>query len=439
MSPSDITLLERWQDRRDAKAFQELVSRHGGMVYAACSRILRNAADAEEVAQECFLALAQAKAHNIRLLGGWLHTFATHRSLDRVRADKRRQQRERRYAGAARAHVDATWNEIQHFVDEAIASLPEQLSCVVVGHFLEGRSQADLAQSLNLSPSAVSRRIDRAVELLRSSLHKRGLTVGLALLPGMLAEAASAAIPKSLVAALGKLALSGLRRVQPAATSTIAAGLLKPIAVKSGLAVLALAMIAALGFRFIGQPPSDVPDNRIVTSEPTSLAGSGPVQAASAQQSPSNFIAQPEIAQVSAQAQTNASVSGVVIYHDNGQPAEGMRVLLGTMNGQSNETLTDAQGAFAFNDLAPEEVVLLAYDARYDEVPEDWLRSEHVELSLVEGEAKTDIRIEVPLRGGQVGGRVVDKKTGVPLAGIVIDASRVGVGSYTAKTGRDGR
>ena len=439
MSPSDITLLERWQGGRDAKAFQELVSRHGGMVYGASSRILRNAADAEEVAQECFLALAQAKAGSVRLLGGWLHTFATHRSLDRVRADKRRQQRERRYSEAERAHVDPTWNEIQHFVDEAIAALPQELSCVVVGHFLEGRPQVDLARSLDLSPSAVSRRIDRGVEQIRESLRKRGAIVGVGLLPGMLAEAASATVPKSLAAALGKLALSGAGGVQPAAVSTIAAGLLTPVAVKSGLAVLALAMIAALGYMLTNQPPSAGPDEGIVASEPAPSADSALVEEAPGQETPSILTADAEMVQASAQVPSGASVSGVVVFRGGGQSAEGMRVLLGTNDGISQKTLTDAQGAFSFNEIAADEVVLLSYDARYDEVPEDWLRSEHMLLSLAKGETKADIRIEVPPRGGQLSGRVLDKKTGAPLPGITVAAIRIGLPSYTGKSDQNGR
>ncbi|MCH9057310.1 MAG: hypothetical protein IIB55_01640, partial [Planctomycetes bacterium] len=44
--------------QRDAEAFAEIVTRHAGMVFATCNRILGDRAAAEEVAQECFLALA---------------------------------------------------------------------------------------------------------------------------------------------------------------------------------------------------------------------------------------------------------------------------------------------------------------------------------------------------------------------------------------------
>ncbi len=195
MSPSDITLLQRWQTKRDAKAFQEIISRHAAMVYATCRRILCNPADAEDVAQECFLTLAQGNDKNVRLLGGWLHTVATHKSLDRLRTDKRRQRRERQYAAEKPTQIEPTWSDIQEYVDEAIVNLPERLSCVIVGQFLQGRTQAELARSLGVSPPTVSRRIDRAVKQIRKALRKRGVTVGVVLLPGLLAEAASETAP----------------------------------------------------------------------------------------------------------------------------------------------------------------------------------------------------------------------------------------------------
>jgi len=51
MSTLDLSLVERWQSRRDAEAFDEIVSRYAGLVFGAARRILHNNADAEGVAQ----------------------------------------------------------------------------------------------------------------------------------------------------------------------------------------------------------------------------------------------------------------------------------------------------------------------------------------------------------------------------------------------------
>ncbi|MFC1737092.1 RNA polymerase sigma factor, partial [Candidatus Hydrogenedentota bacterium] len=101
MDPSDTALLRRWVDRRDADAFNELANRYAGMVYATCMRVLGNQADAEEVTQDCFLRLAEGDAPVRRSFGGWLHRLATHRCLNRIRSEKRRSLREKRFAEQA--------------------------------------------------------------------------------------------------------------------------------------------------------------------------------------------------------------------------------------------------------------------------------------------------------------------------------------------------
>ncbi len=77
MQPThDLALLDAWRKERDADAFSELVSRYAGMVYATSRRVLKNSDDAEDVAQECFLALAELKADVHSSLAGWLRRIA---------------------------------------------------------------------------------------------------------------------------------------------------------------------------------------------------------------------------------------------------------------------------------------------------------------------------------------------------------------------------
>ena len=70
-APTDFALLERWKSQRDAHAFKALTQRYGGMVFSVCNRVLKNAADAEEIAQECFLKLAQHPEKPERSVGPW--------------------------------------------------------------------------------------------------------------------------------------------------------------------------------------------------------------------------------------------------------------------------------------------------------------------------------------------------------------------------------
>ena len=77
MSDTDTNALRRWATLRDAEAFKDIAARHGAMVYAVCRRILGNATEAEDAAQECFESLATTRDLSaVRSLGAWLHGAA---------------------------------------------------------------------------------------------------------------------------------------------------------------------------------------------------------------------------------------------------------------------------------------------------------------------------------------------------------------------------
>ena len=89
MSPADQLLLTKWARNRDAEAFKALSKKYVGMVYATCTRILRDPVEAEDVAQECFETLARGDKGPTGHVGAWLHRVATNRCLDRIRTCER--------------------------------------------------------------------------------------------------------------------------------------------------------------------------------------------------------------------------------------------------------------------------------------------------------------------------------------------------------------
>ncbi len=257
MSSADDVVLRQWIVRRNAEAFQAIVQRHAGMVYATCRRILRNATEAEDVTQECFEALVQAtEASRVKALAPWLHGMATNKSLMRIRSEGRRKYRETAYMAGQPVSMTASWDDIYSHVDEAIAELPEELRIPTVAHFFHGQSHAEFARATGIPRRTVSKRVERAVALIGESLRKRGLGVAALTLTSLLSAnlAKAAPIPLSLSTTLGKLSLAqaGTVAAASALSTTGSTSLIGGIITMKKL--MAAAVLVAAGVAFLVVP-----------------------------------------------------------------------------------------------------------------------------------------------------------------------------------------
>lgn len=361
---NDAALLERWVQRQDAEAFNEIVSRFADQVYATCRNILRNDADAEEVAQECFLLLVRSGDDVRASLGGWLHRVATTKSLDRIRSEARRRKYEQAHAGDVPHHTEATWDDIQEHVDAAIDTLPEELREAVVAHFIGRRTHLEIALELHLTRRAVSYRIQRGVDALRAELVRRGVTVSCAGLGALLLADATTAAPLSLKASLGKLALAaGL----PPSSGASAAAAVKTagslILMKTKLIVAAALVCAATGIYLATrpggseQPPATLAE--VPTTTPQGEAPS-PASAAAPPKAVLTSAASLEPAEPAAVTEEHRGVVMGVVLLPTGLPASGATVRyawepnsrevpVDGMTAHSSEPIkTDENGLFAF-------------------------------------------------------------------------------------------
>ncbi|MGH9391509.1 MAG: RNA polymerase sigma factor, partial [Vicinamibacteria bacterium] len=125
---TDADLLEDFRSRRSGKAFNELVARHGAMVFRTCARVLRDAHAAEDATQAVFLALAQRPDAVRGALPGWLHEVARRTSLKLLRTRRRRATHERE-ASRMKPSNDHLWREE---LDGALATLPAMLREAIV-------------------------------------------------------------------------------------------------------------------------------------------------------------------------------------------------------------------------------------------------------------------------------------------------------------------
>jgi RNA polymerase sigma factor (sigma-70 family) len=206
MQKTDKILVERYVQTGDVEAYAEIVKLHSGMVFAVCSRVLRDQARAEDVCQETFLHLLQ-KADTVKgSLSCWLHTTATWKAIDVIRQDSSRKKREAGYV-AEKSEEDSTWGEISPYIDQALAKLPEQEKRLLIEHFLEGKSQICLAEEEGVSQTTISRKVDGALKKVRKHLEKSGVAVGaVALLSFFSTNMVEAASPH-LVVELGKMTI----------------------------------------------------------------------------------------------------------------------------------------------------------------------------------------------------------------------------------------
>jgi RNA polymerase sigma factor (sigma-70 family) len=199
---SDAELLKRFVQSRDETAFEELVRRHGPLVWAVCRQLLPHHADAEDAFQAVFLALIQG-AVNIRAgqaLPAWLHGVAIRVSEKAKRTSGRRRKRETRAAvlEADRPVPDAAWASLMAAVHEEVQNLPDAERTAFILCELEGVRQPDAAARLGWPLGTLSGRLCKARQRLIDQLTRRGIVPGVVAMGGL--AGAAGALPEALAA-----------------------------------------------------------------------------------------------------------------------------------------------------------------------------------------------------------------------------------------------
>jgi RNA polymerase sigma factor (sigma-70 family) len=187
---------------------------------------LPNFHDAEDACQAAFLVLAR-KAGSVRKktsLSSWLHGVACRLALTVKRDHARRKSRERATDTPAPRDpaAEVTWREVQTILDEELHQLPERYRTPLILCYLECTTRDEAAGQLGLSPGSLHGRLQRARDMLRDRLAKRGLTLPAVMSAAVLGESvAQAALSPTFVVTSTKAALL-LAAGKPLAESLIA-------------------------------------------------------------------------------------------------------------------------------------------------------------------------------------------------------------------------
>jgi RNA polymerase sigma factor (sigma-70 family) len=250
---SDGQLLERFITHHEEAAFAALVRRYGPLVLGVCRRVLGNYHDAEDAFQATFLILVRKAADIVHApaLGGWLYQVAF-RTASRARNAAGVRHRHERQAKAMAAPDDQAAEarqELAPVLDEEVNRLPEKIRLPFVLCYLEDKTHQQAARQLNCSVATLWRRLNRARQLLRLRLARRGLALSAGGLAGALAELpAAAAVPAALATATVRAALLGATGQALAAAgiapqvAALAEGGLRAMALTKGKMFLTLAL-----------------------------------------------------------------------------------------------------------------------------------------------------------------------------------------------------
>jgi RNA polymerase sigma-70 factor (ECF subfamily) len=182
----DAALVTRAQ-AGDTAAFDTLVERYADKVHRLTYKVLRHEEDAEDALQDAFLSayrnLPRFKGEST--FSTWLYRVAMNAALMRLRkrregmvsieqpSDREDSRVTLQLADWAKTPPDAVVNdELRQALERAVDLLPEELSKVFLLREVEGLSNGEVADILELSIPAVKSRLHRARVALRDSLNR---------------------------------------------------------------------------------------------------------------------------------------------------------------------------------------------------------------------------------------------------------------------------
>ncbi len=157
----------------------------GPLAYRVARGVLRNAADAEDVAQEALLRAYRGfdRLRDRSRFRAWLVRIAFRLALDRLRSAKRRDQRDALWSQPAHLPPPATAediavsNQFQGHLDRALDELPKKLRLVLLLSAMEGYTIEEIAEIIGVPVGTVKSRIFIARKKLAEKLRCHANTI----------------------------------------------------------------------------------------------------------------------------------------------------------------------------------------------------------------------------------------------------------------------
>jgi RNA polymerase sigma-70 factor (ECF subfamily) len=184
---TDLALIAKFR-KGCMSSFEELVERYETKVNNLAMRLTRNSEDAEEVLQDVFITVYRKIAgfEGKAKFSSWLYRITVNAAFMKLR--KRRQEQnvsldemmphiQNKATGylsnlSARGDTNALNNEVREALESAISKLPDDYRAVFVLRDIDGLSNKEVGEILDLSIPAVKSRLHRSRLMLRRRLRR---------------------------------------------------------------------------------------------------------------------------------------------------------------------------------------------------------------------------------------------------------------------------
>ena len=158
----------RGAQRGSVPDMEALFAAHWPRAHRAAYLVLHDAALAEDIAQESFLAAIRSldRFDRRRPFGPWLHRIVVNRAIDAARARSLRGETElTEHATDAEEHEPPDRELLA-----ALARLPPDQRAVIVLRHLLGYTPGEIARTLDLPRGTVNSRLRRGLDTMRGEL-----------------------------------------------------------------------------------------------------------------------------------------------------------------------------------------------------------------------------------------------------------------------------
>jgi RNA polymerase sigma-70 factor, ECF subfamily len=151
-----------------ARALEELFRREWPRAYRAAYLVVHDAAAAEDIAQEAFLAAVRAidRFDRRRPFGPWMHRIVVNRAIDVTRARALRREVDAAAASSAEAPPDEPTVALSDDLLDALRELSPEHRAVVVLRFVFDYTPGEIGRALHMPRGTVNSRLRRALDRL---------------------------------------------------------------------------------------------------------------------------------------------------------------------------------------------------------------------------------------------------------------------------------